>query len=115
MKILVTGGRDFDQADVVNQTLDELHAQTPITLLVHGAAKGADRLAAAWAATNGVPEHASKPNYGRYGRGAGLKNNDDMLATQPDLVVAFPGGKGTADMVRRARNAGLKVQQVIAE
>jgi predicted Rossmann-fold nucleotide-binding protein len=32
-----------------------------------------------------------------------------MLDMKPDGVVAFPGGDGTADMVRRARAAGVKV------
>jgi ABC-type sugar transport system substrate-binding protein len=31
---------------------------------------------------------------------------------KPDIVVAFPGGTGTADMVRRARKAGVVVIEV---
>jgi hypothetical protein len=31
---------------------------------------------------------------------------------RPDLVVAFPGGRGTADMVRRARAAGISVIEI---
>jgi UDP-N-acetylmuramoylalanine-D-glutamate ligase len=38
-----------------------------------------------------------------------------MLAEgKPDLVVAAPGGRGTADMVRRARDAGIEVVEVAA-
>jgi hypothetical protein len=32
-----------------------------------------------------------------------------MIEWRPDLLVAFAGGKGTADMVRRARAAGVEV------
>jgi hypothetical protein len=35
-----------------------------------------------------------------------------MLEYGPDLVVAFPGGRGTADMVRRAKAAGCEVLEV---
>lgn len=44
------------------------------------------------------------------GRQAGPLRNARMLAEgRPDAVIAFPGGKGTADMVRKARAAGLPV------
>jgi hypothetical protein len=35
-----------------------------------------------------------------------------LLEGKPDLVVAFPGGKGTADMVRRARKANVPVKEI---
>jgi hypothetical protein len=38
-----------------------------------------------------------------------MRNQAMLDYGKPDLVVAFPGGKGTADMVRRARVAGVKV------
>jgi hypothetical protein len=31
---------------------------------------------------------------------------------QPDGVIAFPGGRGTADMTRRAKESGLKVWEI---
>ena len=56
--MLITGGRDFDNVDLLHQTLDHLHCRTPFTRLVHGAAKGANRLAGQWAHTNNVEETA---------------------------------------------------------
>ena len=48
----------------------------------------------------------------RYGRGAGPARNQAMLVEfNPQLLVAFPGGKGTADMVRRAQKAGVRVEE----
>jgi ABC-type Fe3+-hydroxamate transport system substrate-binding protein len=35
-----------------------------------------------------------------------------MLRLRPDLVVAFPGGRGTADMVAAATDAGIPVRIV---
>jgi hypothetical protein len=30
---------------------------------------------------------------------------------KPDLVIAFPGGRGAADMVSRAIKAGIRVER----
>ncbi len=110
MKVLITGGRDFDDSDLLQQTLNRLHAATPFTCLIHGAAKGADHLAGAWANANGIEEIACPADWKRHGRGAGPARNKLMLEEhQPDLVVAFPGGKGTAHMVGLAEKAGTKV------
>jgi hypothetical protein len=47
------------------------------------------------------------------GRKAGPIRNQRMLDEHaPDLVVAFPGGRGTADMVRRARKSGVEVAKI---
>jgi len=35
-----------------------------------------------------------------------------MADAGADLCIAFPGGRGTADMVRRARAAGIPVRSV---
>ena len=110
MKVLITGGRDFDDVGLLTETLDRLHAETPFACLIHGAAKGADRLAGQWAQNNGVEEIACPANWKLHGRWAGPVRNKLMLEEhQPDLLVAFPGGKGTANMVGLAEKAGTKV------
>ena len=110
MKVLITGGRDFSDSPLLTRTLDRLHSVSPFTALIHGAAKGADRLAGEWARTNGVEEIACPADWRRHGRGAGPARNKLMLEEhQPDLVVAFPGGKGTAHMVGLAKKAGTQI------
>jgi hypothetical protein len=89
--------------------LNEVHLTTPVTLLIEGGASGADRLAGQWAAEHDVPTLRMNADWKKYGRGAGHIRNQQMLDEKPELLVAFPGGKGTADMVRRARKAGLPV------
>jgi len=50
-----------------------------------------------------------------HGRAAGPVRNAQMLAEgKPDFVVAFPGGRGTADMCKQARARGVKVVEVPA-
>jgi len=112
MKILVCGGRDYSDRKRVYQILDAVHAKFTITELIHGAARGADSLGGEWARERGIPEKAYPAQWDKHGRGAGPIRNQQMLDEgKPDGVVAFPGGNGTADMIRRSKAAGLKVYE----
>jgi hypothetical protein len=87
--------------------------QYDIELLIHGAARGADSLAAAWAHDCHVPQLGVRADWNKHGRAAGPIRNQIMLDEgKPHLVIAFPGGTGTADMVRRARAAKVRVISV---
>jgi hypothetical protein len=113
MKVLVCGGRDFDDYSKLCEVLDGIDKGHMIRELIHGAARGADRLAAQWAWAHGVPVNAFAANWSKEGRSAGPLRNQRMLELgKPDLVVAFKGGRGTADMVARARAAGVEVREV---
>lgn len=113
MRVLVCGGRDFADRDLLFHTLGAIHAATPFTALIHGAAKGADRLAGEWAESASVPIAAFPADWKRYRAGAGPKRNARMLVEgKPELVVAFPGGSGTADMIAQAEAAGVTVRRV---
>lgn len=115
--VLVCGGRDFNDRELVTQTLNRIHRERKIRLLIHGGAGGADQLASDWAAvTIYVPRKAYPANWLKHGRAAGPIRNQQMLdESKPDLVVAFPGGRGTADMVRRAKSHGVEVMEVVDE
>lgn len=117
MKLLVCGGRDYKDWLTILRVLDAVHAKRPVTLVITGAAVGADIRAVIWAALRGVPHtgwqyEVTPEEWKRVGKSAGPLRNQRMLDEQkPDGVVAFPGGAGTADMVRRARDAGVKVYE----
>ena len=112
MRVLVTGGRHYNDARKVQQVLDALEPRP--TFVIQGSALGADMLARGWAKLNGIAVLDYPANWKVYGRGAGPIRNQDMLTFgQPDLVVAFPGGRGTADMVRRAVRAGVPIREVV--
>jgi hypothetical protein len=73
----------------------------------------ADTLAVEWATNRGVPFDVYMADWESLGRKAGPIRNQRMLVEgKPDLVVAFPGGNGTAGMVALARNAGVDVIMV---
>lgn len=113
MRVLVCGGRDFGGASLVWRALNRLDADSRIELVIEGGAKGADAAAAAWARENGRPLATYPACWSAYGRKAGPMRNEKMLVdARPDLVLAFPGGRGTADMLRRARQRGVRVEEV---
>lgn len=109
MRVLVCGGRDFDDYKLMCDIL----SQWPIKLLISGHAKGADRLAERWAIEEGIVKLVYPPLWQKYGKAAGPIRNQQMLDEgKPDLVIAFPGGRGTTDMVNRARDAKVAVYDV---
>lgn len=113
LRVLVCGGRDYDDIERINAVLDELHEKRPIGLVIHGRATGADTLGGVWATLRGMPVCTFEPNWKAHGKAAGPIRNGWMLEWgMPDLVVAFPGGNGTRDMVRQARGAGVEVVPV---
>lgn len=113
MKVLVCGGRDYDNESRVKNVLDLIHENRgPITHVIHGNAAGADTLADQWAWKKGIQVVACDANWGVFKKGAGHERNTRMLDLYPVLVVAFPGGAGTGDCVSQAQRRGIEVQLV---
>lgn len=110
MKVIVCGGRNYNNQIFINDKLDELHIKKEIKTVIQGGASGADFCAGIWAKNKSIEVRQYDAEWKIHGRGAGAIRNRRMLYDgKPDLVVAFPGGKGTTDMKRQARNAGVQV------
>ena len=109
MRLLVTGGRDYSDFQALCTILDQIHKETPVTLLIHGGARGADSLAGAWATLRQAPVRVFPANWDLHGKAAGPLRNQQMLDQgRPDAYLALPGGRGTQDMVSRCRKQGIK-------
>jgi hypothetical protein len=109
MRVVVTGGRYFEDGCLLYDTLDELG----VTELAHGGATGADHLAQEWADLNSVPTVIFKPDWNGLGKKAGPIRNRQMIKEfMPDCVVAFPGGRGTASCKRFAEDEGIRVMEI---
>ena len=79
-------------------------------VIIHGAAAGADAMAGRYARENDIECREFPAEWERYGRSAGYKRNQQMLDEgKPDMVVAFPGGPGTQNMVKISRQQGFEV------
>lgn len=141
MRILVCGGRDFGNMDrklpevefekrrkqyaFIFNTLDKLarkHSKhynpddnwlPSDIVIISGGAKGADEAAACWAIVNWIEPEIYKANWFKFKKVAGLVRNQQMLKKgKPDLVVAFPGGRGTNHMVGISKKAGVEVLEL---
>lgn len=139
MRILVCGGRTWGEVPVdtppdqlaaarekamrerwtVHASLDELTIDDGEmlpragTVIITGCAPGADRCADGWAVCNWTQLLEFPADWRTHGKAAGPIRNQRMLDEgKPDVVIAFPGGRGTADMVRRAERAGVRVVRV---
>ena len=128
MKLVVTGGRNYPDRELVFIVLDRIHKETPISQLIHGACgwdrdkfngpdkmTGADRWADEWANERGVPFHRMAARWSKLGGQGGPIRNGEMLDEKPDMVVAFPGGGGTWNCIRQARARGIIVEHAARE
>ena len=130
MRIIVCGGRDFgeipdstprerrdialEQADRERAFLVSTLGSLGVTEMASGGASGADDYAHQWAIARGIPAQVFRARWKQEGLAAGPIRNARMLAEfKPDAVVAFPGGRGTADMTRKAGEAGVQVIEVM--
>ena len=123
-RILVTGGRKYSNKEFVHKILNNFLAKGPF-ILIHGDADGLDTLAKEWAIENNVeqipypalwkdftqtPCNIKYGQFGKYNCLAGFNRNEQMLKEgKPNLCLAFPGGKGTADMKKRCKKANVLV------
>lgn len=130
MKVLVCGGRDFGECrsnsgKTIAQATHELHfmlghlkalhAEYNFTHLIHGGAFGADYIADHWARYHQppIPVTCYAADWLTWGKAAGTIRNQQMLDEgKPQLVVAFPGGRGTTHMLRIAKEQGFPTREV---
>lgn len=111
MQVLVCGGRNYANRRHLYYVLDELKAFFGTFIVITGGAPGADALAGDWARERSVEVDVHPADWQQYGRAAGPIRNAYMcsLLQAGDIAVAFPGGRGTSDMVRRLRSSGFPV------
>ena len=99
----------YADRDRVFATLDRIHSLRTIVEVIQGEAPGADRWAREWALNRGVTLTRCRAEWEKYGKRAGPIRSRQMLELKPDGVVAFPGGRGTQDMITAAQEAGVPV------
>lgn len=98
-QVIVTGGRDYEDAAMVYDVLEFINPD----VVIQGGASGADRLAREWGERKGKKVFTYEAKWTEHGRAAGPIRNGVMLGAYPAaMVIAFPGGNGTADCVKQA-------------
>ena len=119
MRLLVTGSRYLNDYNYFSKEMDKFCSSHSIpTTVIHGAARGADTLASRWVREmNSMRNHdpiiteiEEPAKWKLHGKAAGPIRNQLMLVEhKPDMVLAFPGGKGTANMIKIARWNGVPI------
>lgn len=111
MRIIVCGGRDFADSDLIRRVLSEYtHAKPTI---VHGDCRGADKLAARIAEDElGFDVDPHPADWDNDGKAAGFIRNEQMARLGAGLCIAFPGGPGTKHMAERAQRYGIPVRRI---
>lgn len=113
MKVLVCGGRNFNDPMLFGSWMGGVMNKHEVTQIIHGGAKGADFMAGKFAEWKGIPVRVFPADWKKHGKAAGPIRNKQMLEEGgPDLVLAFPGGRGTQNMVEQARASGVEVFEV---
>lgn len=106
-RIIACGGRNY--AGDVGRVLHEYAND----VIVHGACPtGLDATVAKWCAENDVIQEPHPAKWSLYGKAAGPMRNQEMADAGADECLAWPGGRGTADMVARAEVAGIRVRRI---
>ena len=109
-KVLVCGGRDYRNEDVISRALNAVSSTIEIGIIITGGATGADEVADQWAKEKGIQRIiCPAPWNGPAGRWAGPMRNAFMLTFKPELMIAFPGGAGTKNMIMQAHKQGIMV------
>jgi len=121
-KLIVAGGRDFDDYDLLSRKLNKIRHTVWSNFLaddleiVSGTARGADKLGEKWAEENHVPIKRFPANWRPYSdknivdKSAGYKRNEKMAKYGNSLLAAWDGeSKGTGHMIDLAKKHGLGV------
>ncbi len=104
--VIVTGGRDYNDYHKVADILEFLNAD----LIIQGGATGADKMAKTYAELAGIECQTYEADWNAYGKAAGPIRNTLMLKENPNAVVlAFPGGNGTANCLKQAVSMDMTV------
>ncbi len=110
--VLITGDRDWDDPEMIKGILEGLMLTHNIVRVIHGNCRGADKQGAVAADELGIPLTPYDADWDTHHRAAGPIRNQQMIDEgKPTLGLAFHDNlsksKGTMDMVRRLRKAGI--------
>lgn len=110
MKIIVAGGRDFSDYNLLSKTLD--HLKKPFEV-VCGEARGADGLGKRYAIEHNLTVHRFPADWNTHGKSAGYIRNKQMAEFADGLIAFWDGSsRGTRHMIDLATKKGLKIAVV---
>jgi predicted Rossmann-fold nucleotide-binding protein len=110
MKVIIAGSRNtYIERYIISAAVRESNFN--VTEVVCGGAPGVDRSAEKWAEFHGVKCTVIYADWDRYAEAAGPIRNAQM-AKYADALIAFPGGKGTKNMIKTMMGLKKPVYEV---
>ena len=113
LKVIVAGGRDFQNYNLLSEKLDILFSKTANVVIVSGMARGVDSLAVKYAEENKIRVSEFPAQWDKHGRASGFRRNVEM-ARFADACVCFWDGNsvGTKHMIDTAKRMNLKLRVI---
>lgn len=110
MRLLICGGRHFDDAALIDSELSLLHASTPISVIIHGGVPAIGAPAEAWARRNTVHIIRYPANFSQGKSGDSVRDKFMLDDSRPDAAFIFQGGRRTSELLARAHANGIEIR-----
>ena len=110
LKLAIIGSRGITDQNFIFDKLNEIFKDRKPTEVISGGAKGPDTIGVKWAESLEIPTTVFKPDWERYGRGAGMRRNTTIVENCDHLIAFWDGeSKGTQDSIYKAKKLGKNV------
>jgi hypothetical protein len=110
LRLAIIGSRGVTDKDFIFEKLNEIFKEKKPTEVVSGGAKGPDTIGVQWANSLDIPTTVFKPDWEKYGRGAGMRRNTTIVENCDHLIAFWDGeSRGTQDSIYKAKKLGKNV------
>jgi hypothetical protein len=109
MKIIVAGSRDFNNYELLKETMDKIIGEETDITIISGCARGADKLGERYAEERKYKLELYPAEWDKFGRASGYIRNRSMALNGEVCVVFWDGqSKGTQHMINLSNEYNLK-------
>lgn len=113
VRLIVAGGRDFDDEQRAFRILESLMCKFPYMTIIEGGARGADAIGKKFAKMSCLDLESMPADWGTHGKAAGYMRNEDMAKCATHCLCFWDGkSKGTKHMIDLAKKYKLKLKVV---
>jgi hypothetical protein len=113
MKVIIAGGRYFDNYELLSTKCDKILQNQDDVTIISGGAKGADSLGEKYAKERGYTLEIFPAKWDEHGKKAGIMRNVEMADNANSLIAFWDGNsRGTKHMIETATNKGLSVRVI---
>ena len=95
-KVIIAGSRDITDMELIRNEMNAYWLEIGAFEVISGMARGVDRIARDIAVASGITVHEMPAEWDRYGKSAGYRRNEDMVALATHGLVFWDGeSRGT--------------------